>query len=171
MCGAALRARLSWRMMPSQYEASTIDACISKVLFGRKKEGRRIEERVQEVRATLEALHVVGGDARQVEGVRGGEVRQGIALEIGPEDLHRVELGCVGRQQGDVPVLSMQVCGDDLGSVAGESVPDEDKGAAQVTTESAEEADQPRRGDVLVGAQREVQPRATAAWRSEEHTS
>src|SRR3972149_3577348 len=59
----------------------------------------------------------------------------------------------------------MQVFGDDLGSVAGESVPHEDKGAAQVTTERAEEWDQPRRGDVLVGAQREVQPRATAAWR------
>lgn len=91
-------------------------------------------------------------DAGQVSGVRRGKVGQGIALEIGPEDLDGVELGRVGWQQGDVPVPVMQVLRDDVSTVPGQPVPDEDKGAAQVPTERAEEWDQPRRGDVLVGA-------------------
>ena len=78
---------------------------------------------------------MAGRDAGQVGGIRRGEVRQGIAREIGPEDLDRVELGRVGRQQGDVPVPAMQVRGDDLGSVTGQPVPDEDKGTAQMTRE------------------------------------
>lgn len=66
-----------------------------------KKEGRRLEERAQELGATAEVLNVAGRDARQVWGVRRGEVRQRIALEIGPEDLDRIELGGVWRQQGE----------------------------------------------------------------------
>ena len=105
------------------------------------------------------------GHAGQVSGVQRGEVRQGIALEIGPEDFDRVELGRIGRQQGDVPVPAMQVLGDDLGSVAGQSVSDEDKGTAQMTSERSKEWNQPRGGDILIGAQRKVQARATPAWR------
>jgi hypothetical protein len=81
---------------------------------------------------------VAGRDARRVWGVRRGEVRQRIALEIGPEDLDRIELGCVGRQQGDVPAAVMQVLRDDLGPVTRQPVPDEDKGGWQMARERAE---------------------------------
>jgi len=142
-----------------------IDPCISNVLFMRKKEGRRVEERAQELRTVLETLNMASGDAGQMERIRGGEVRQGIALEVRPEDLDGVELGGIGRQQGDGPAPVMQVLRDDVGSVTRQPVPDEDKGAAQMARERPEERDQPRGGDVLVGAQREVQPRAMAAGR------
>jgi hypothetical protein len=110
----------------------------------------------------LETLNLARGDAGQVERIRGGEVRQGLALEVRPEDLDGVELGRVGRQPGDGPVPMMQVRRDDLGSVTRQPVPDEDKGASQMARERTEERGQPRGGDVLVGAQREVQPRALA---------
>jgi hypothetical protein len=93
----------------------------------RKKERRRVEERAQELGTVLETLHMARGDAGQVGGVHRGEVRQGIALEIGPEDLDRVEFGRVGREQGDGPVPAMQVLRDDLGSVTRQSIPDEEK--------------------------------------------
>ena len=46
--------------------------------------------------------------------------------------------------------------------MAGQAIPDEDERAAQMTRQGAQEGDQPRRGDVLVRAQREVQPGATS---------
>ncbi len=79
-----------------------------------------------------EALNVARRHAGQVGGVRRGEVRQGIALEIGPEDLDRVEFGRVGRKQRDVAMPSMQVLRDDLGPVTRQSVPDENKGPSQM---------------------------------------
>ena len=69
-------------------------------------------------------------DAGQVGSVRRGEVRQGIAFEIGPEDLDGVELGGIGRQEGDIAGLTMQVRCDDLGPMTGQPVPDDNKGAA-----------------------------------------
>ena len=131
----------------------------------RKKEGRRVEERAQEVRTALETLNMVRGDAGQVERIRGGEVRQGIAFEVRPEDLDGVELGGIGREQGDGPAPVRQVLRDDLRAVTRQPVPDQDKGTAQMARERSKERDQPRGGDVLVGAQREVQPRALAAGR------
>jgi hypothetical protein len=145
--------------------AEGIYTCISNVLTTRKKGRGRVEKGTQELRATQEALNMASRDAGQVGGARGGEVRQGIALEIGPEGLKRVELGRVRRQQGDLAVPTMQVRRDDLGTMPGQPGPDEDKGASQMASERAEEWDRPRRGDVLVGAHREVQPRATAGWR------
>ena len=108
---------------------------------------------------------MASGDAGQVGSVRRGEVRQGIALEVGPEDLDGVELGGIGRQEGDVAGLTMQVLRDDLGPVTGQPVPDDEEGTAQMASECTKERDQPGRRDIFVGAEREVQPRAMAAGR------
>ena len=104
---------------------------------------------------------MAGGHASQVGAVQRGEVRQRIGLEIGPEDFDRIELGRVGRQQDNIPVPSTQVTGDDLGAVARQPVPDEDKGTAQMTSECSKERNQPHGGDVLIGAQGKVQTWAT----------
>ena len=59
----------------------------------------------------------------------------------------------------------MQVRRDDVSPMARQPIPDDQKAAWQVARERTEERDQPRRRDILVGAQREVQPRALAPGR------
>ena len=54
-----------------------------------------------------EALNMAGGHPGELGRVQRGEVGQGVALEIRPEDLDGVELRRVGRQQDCEPLAAM----------------------------------------------------------------
>ncbi len=115
-----------------------------------------------------EALHMARGHPSELVRVQRGEVGQGITLEVGPEDLDGVELRGVRRQQDGEPLAVMQVGGDHLSAMPGQAIPDEHERPPQRTRQRAQEGDQPRRGDVLVGAQGEVQTGAMPAGRQGE---
>ena len=67
---------------------------------------------------------MAASDVSQGAGIGRGEVRQGVLLEIGPEGLHGVEFGSVGRKQDAVEsAASVEELPDGSGAVSPEGGP------------------------------------------------
>jgi len=73
-----------------------------------------------------------------VDGVR-SEVRESAVLEVAPEQLHRVEVGRIGRKPDDLPArMPGQPRAHELVLVRIAAIPDKDNGAPHMAREMAE---------------------------------
>lgn len=73
---------------------------------------------------SLEAARVTASNLAQGVDILRGKVRQGVLLEIGPEGLHGVEFGSVGRKQDTVgSAASVEKLLDGSGPVPRKPVP------------------------------------------------
>src|SRR3974377_200186 len=85
----------------------------------------------------LGALELVAcGDVEFVE-VGGTEVGQGMALEPGPQELHRIEVGRVRREERhlDLPAGGVEVLAHKLAAMGLQTVPDDQQRPLQVGTQ------------------------------------
>jgi len=99
----------------------------------------------------------------EIDDIGGGVVRQGVGLEVAPEEFDGIEVGRVGRQELQVKVVdARQVAADGGAVMRPEAIPDHDEGALELPAQVAEEAEHLDRGDVGVGVQCEVEADAAA---------
>ena len=126
-----------------------------------QREVRCADEGSQQVVAALEAADMPGGDACQRLWVVGCEVGQGVALEIPPEGLDRIELRGIGWKEVHVQA---RMAGEPLADVATavdrQTIPDQDHSSPQVAQERVQEGDDPGAGDVAVRCEGKVQSHA-----------
>ena len=103
-----------------------------------------------------------------IDGVR-REVGETAVLEIAPEQLHRVEVGRVGREPNDRPArMPGQPRPNEFVLVRGAAIPDQDDGPADVTREMAEKPQHLGPADVQPGVQRQGERDLAAARRDDE---
>lgn len=94
-------------------------------------------------RAMLSALELVaGGDVEGIE-VGRAEVGQCVSLEPCPQELHRIEIGRVRRQERhlDLAVGGVEILAHEPAAVRLEPVPDDQQRLLQVRSERLEELD------------------------------
>lgn len=109
---------------------------------------------------------MAASDVSQGAGIGRGEVRQGVLLEIGPEGLHGVEFGSVGRKQDAVEsAASVEELPDGSGAVSRKAVPHQQQRAAKVGCQIAQKFDQPGDRHRSMGAKKKnrVRPAGVAA--------
>src|SRR5215510_7947057 len=103
-----------------------------------------------------------------VDGI-GRQVREPTVLEIAPQQLHRVELGRVGRQAHDMPgAMSGQPSGDEAMPVGEPAIPDEDDRTRDVTGQMLEKPPHLRSANVLPRIERERQGDPTAVGEADD---
>ena len=102
---------------------------------------------------------MVTGDRPEGSDIRRCPVGEGIGFEPGPEGLHRVELGSVGREEGGGPAaVIFEEAVHDFGPVGVRPVPDQEDGFSDVAAEVAQETKNAGRRDVGIGVHGEEHP-------------
>ena len=100
---------------------------------------------------------MVARRVRQGLGVGRREVGQGVAFEMTPEHLDRIEVRSVGRQEVMMQLaIALEELGDDLGSVGLRAVPNDEKRLLELTAQAPQEPHHPACREVGVGEQGKV---------------
>jgi len=108
--------------------------------------------------ATLQSASVTGGSGGELFDSGRGEVCERVAFEIGPDQLHRIELRRIGRKPLDVKAtMATDEAGNRTAAMDAEAVPDQYDWTFEVTEEVVEKVDDPRDVDVSVCGEGEVQ--------------
>jgi len=109
--------------------------------------------------------------ANVVDGGR-REVREPAIFEIAPKQLHRVEVGRVGREPDGRPARMPGEPRADEGVLVGvAAIPDQDDGPAHVTREMAEKPQHLGSADVQPRVERQRESDLAAAWRYDERAN
>jgi len=106
---------------------------------------------------------------RELPEFLGRPVREGIALQVAPERLDRVQFGSVGREEVGVDLgMLAEPALDRLASVSEKAIPEDQHRPLDLETQRLEEAEEERSRDVRVRVERKVKSYPLIAWRQSE---
>lgn len=120
-------------------------------------------ERTKKPLFSLDGAAVTSGDSCQGINIKEWPICQRVHFQIGPDVLHRVEFGSIGRKKGDVQIGGCVDEGSHLpGPVGGQAVPDQYNRLTQFPEEVAKKLDHQRSIDIGVRMQPKIQPNSIA---------
>lgn len=112
---------------------------------------------------------MVAGRVRQGLGVGRREVGQGVAFEMAPEHLDRIEIGSIGRQEVMMQLaIALEEPGNDLGPVGLRTVPDDEQRFLELRAQAPQEPHHSACREVGVGQQGKVKSYPLPARRDRE---
>lgn len=147
---------------------STIDNCISNVLF-RAKKGTVSQERAKKIRSPFQLSGMSRRQAMEVfQGIR-RPVGKGILFQVAPDIFHGIEFGSIGRKERTLQTLGRaDVALNDFGPMGGQIVPYHHDRFGQLGLELVEEIPGGHRIDIGIRVQLEGQEHVVGARRPTE---